>query len=195
MLGGVLLASVASGACINFDGLDSAETDGGALITPDGGGGGTDATGPACDAGIDTDPFNCGACGHLCPLRVNSIPACTSGLCGLACNTNFGNCDTNDDNGCETPLFSDPKNCGGCGRDCAGGGCSNGQCQAVTLAANLSYPQAIAVDPSSVYWAAFYSSSVAKVARSTSEPPWVSVPPTCPVPDELFSLPLPPQYA
>ncbi len=160
---------VASGttlACINFDGLDSTDGDGGILGPDSGGGGGQDtSTTPGCEAGIQTDPFNCGACGKICPLRVNSIPACTSGVCGLACNSNFGNCDNADDNGCETQLFADPKNCGACGRDCAGGGCTNGLCQPVTLASNQSYPQALAVDLSTVYWATLYNFQVDKIAK------------------------------
>ncbi len=162
------LASSATFACINFDGLDSNDPDSGlGQTTADGSGssGGPEGSAPGCEAGIQIDPFNCGACGHICPLRVNSIPSCTAGACGLACNTNFGNCDAVDDNGCETPLFSDPKNCGACGRDCAGGACTNGQCQPVTLATGQSYPQAIAVDQSTVYWGSLYSYTVGKVSK------------------------------
>ncbi len=158
-------ASAALFACINFDGLDSAGPDGGPLPTPDSSVPDTAPSGPVCEAGVQTDPFNCGGCGHICPLRVNSIPACSLGVCGISCNTQFGNCDKVDENGCEAQLFADPKNCGACGRDCAGGACTNGSCQPVTLASGQSYPQTLAVDQSTVYWASLYSYSVDKVAK------------------------------
>jgi hypothetical protein len=165
-LGLVSAASSATFACINFDGLDSADPDSGLAPGVDGNGSsGFEGSAPGCEAGIQSDPFNCGACGHICAIRVNSIPSCTAGACGLACNTSFGNCDKNDDNGCETPLFSDPKNCGGCGRDCAGGGCTNGQCQPITLATGQSYPQTIVLDQSTVYWGSLYSYTVDKIPK------------------------------
>src|SRR5512143_813631 len=34
---------------------------------------------------------------------------------------------------CEAAVATDPKNCGGCGRDCLGGGCEAGVCQPVLV--------------------------------------------------------------
>lgn len=65
------------------------------------------------------DPFNCGACGNVCPA---TAPYCSSGTCvcpGTVCG---GVC---------VDVLSDPRNCGGCGQTCplghvcAGGICCN----------------------------------------------------------------------
>jgi hypothetical protein len=146
-------------SCIDFDGLDVGA---GPIVEAEAG----PPPGTPCEAGVVDDPTNCGACGHVCAVRLNSIPMCDQGQCGIRCNTNFGNCDNQADNGCETPLSTDPKNCGGCGRDCSGGGCTNGQCLPVVLTTNQSSPNVITVDQNSVYWAAYYSFTVDKIAKA-----------------------------
>jgi hypothetical protein len=63
------------------------------------------------------DPFNCGACGNVCPA---SAPFCDSGTCvcpGVVCG---GEC---------VDVLSDRLNCGGCGQACpVGSVCSVGTC-------------------------------------------------------------------
>jgi hypothetical protein len=71
---------------------------------------------------------NCGACGRACPTRANASATCTNGGCGLACNVNFGNCDGEGTNGCETDLRTAVGHCGGCGRRCPMGGNSAAGC-------------------------------------------------------------------
>jgi hypothetical protein len=67
----------------------------------------------------DDDPENCGSCGHSCtPAHVDN-KACSQGVCGYhQCDTNYGDCDGDPTNGCETCLTCTIANCGGCGIDC-----------------------------------------------------------------------------
>jgi hypothetical protein len=51
-------------------------------------------------------------------------------VCHEACNPNYGNCDGNAANGCETNLMTDNNSCGACGVACTGGlKCVSGSCQ------------------------------------------------------------------
>lgn len=69
-----------------------------------------------CEARLDV-PMSCGGCDNACAPE-NAVPECPGGSCGIdECVDGFGNCDGNEDNGCETMLGS-PLNCGGCGRTC-----------------------------------------------------------------------------
>ena len=67
----------------------------------------------------DDDPENCGMCGHSCtPMHVDN-KACAQGQCGYhQCDTDYGDCDGDPANGCETCLTCTTTNCGGCGIDC-----------------------------------------------------------------------------
>ncbi|MBK6534072.1 MAG: hypothetical protein IPF99_32225 [Deltaproteobacteria bacterium] len=53
-----------------------------------------------------TATSSCGACGNICPVPQNSIPACVGGSCGIFCATGFGSCDGSNANGCEVSLTS-----------------------------------------------------------------------------------------
>jgi hypothetical protein len=125
-------------------------------------------TGPAnpdpCGKDLQTDLGNCGSCGNVCGFGANSFPLCTAGKCTIGCNTQFGNCDGNDTNGCEVSLAADPANCNACGRDCGGGTCTAGQCGAVNLAPKVDaglddgYPISLAIDATSIFFG-WYSST------------------------------------
>ncbi len=88
-----------------------------------------------CEADITKDLNNCGACGMKCPAVANGAPGCNGGACGIAsCNANFGDCDKNPANGCETNLLTNNANCGACGNACPNGQtCVNGACLAGCL--------------------------------------------------------------
>ena len=90
---------------------------------------------------LSTSLQHCGACGHACPVPVNSTPTCANGACGFVCNAEYFACGSGC---CEagkaccqascTDLMSDPRNCGACGRVCpappnATGICTNGRCE------------------------------------------------------------------
>ncbi|WP_437576858.1 hypothetical protein [Sorangium sp. So ce887] len=68
-------------------------------------GGGAGGHGDACAAPED------------CPAAENASPTCEAGVCGVACDTGFLDCDAAAP-GCET-LARDPEHCGACGNRCA----------------------------------------------------------------------------
>jgi hypothetical protein len=87
-----------------------------------------------CEAPL-TSLASCGVCGSVC-TRNNASPTCDTGACRIDfCNPGFGNCDTVDANGCETPLNS-TAHCGGCGVTCTAANasttCSTGTCAIAT---------------------------------------------------------------
>jgi len=99
--------------------------------------------GAICHTAINSDPDNCGACAHKCPGDRRSLdstigtdpahgkPSCEQGACGYTCTPNWGDCDSDIDNGCEANFLSDPLNCGGCGLRCnaaVGQACVDGKC-------------------------------------------------------------------
>ena len=98
---------------------------------------GSDAGVP--DGGMDpqTDPYNCGACGVRCDTTVlHATPTCTAGECGYStCETNWGDCDVDYTNGCETDLRTTLAHCGACDSPCTnthgtGSVCSGSACTA-----------------------------------------------------------------
>lgn len=56
---------------------------------------------------------------------------------------------------CIADLTSDPRNCGACGHDCAGGGCASGRCTPVAFIteANGNVVRAVTANDTHVYWA------------------------------------------
>jgi hypothetical protein len=73
--------------------------------------------GDGCLTNLDNDPMNCGGCGKEC-AAVNGTPKCVNGKCQNTCNDDFGDCDGDPTNGCETST-KDVQNCGACGKVCA----------------------------------------------------------------------------
>ncbi len=103
---------------------------------------------PAADAGgdggnvcVDTskDMSNCGGCGNVCDdAGPNAVPTCASNVCTIgSCAANYGDCDKDAGDGCESNLNTDKNNCKACGTVCppATPVCSNGSCTA-TLCGN-----------------------------------------------------------
>ena len=67
---------------------------------------------------------HCGACNAECHARGRAAASakCTAGTCEVACTPSLllprGDCDGDPDNGCETPLWDNPDNCGSCNVVC-----------------------------------------------------------------------------
>ncbi|MGA2449773.1 MAG: hypothetical protein ABTD50_13905 [Polyangiaceae bacterium] len=81
-------------------------------------------------ASVETDPDNCGDCGNVCGTA-NATAFCSAGVCALACQTGFADCDGVNGNGCEVQTSTDVANCGGCGTACDASEhavCASGQC-------------------------------------------------------------------
>jgi hypothetical protein len=98
----------------------------------------------SCQAGLtscgsscvntNTDPNNCGTCGHVCALA-NATSACSGAACVVTgCTAGFANCNGVASDGCEVNLATNANNCGTCGNACGsppnttGAGCSAGKC-------------------------------------------------------------------
>ncbi len=82
-----------------------------------------------CEKDVTSDPNNCGACGMKCGPVMNGTPGCSGGSCFPNCSVGFADCDGNYNTGCETNIYTDPNNCGGCGNVCGGGDtCMMGVC-------------------------------------------------------------------
>lgn len=93
-----------------------------------------------CETDLRTTVSSCGACGNVCPGRDHATASCAAGVCGIVCAPTFGDCNGNAADGCEVNGYTDPMNCGGCGRACgATATCRLGSCVAV-----LNPPRAIA---------------------------------------------------
>jgi hypothetical protein len=117
---------------------------------------------------MQSDTQNCGKCGSVCG-GANAAPTCNAGTCTLTCTSTFSDCNKSPTDGCEVDLSSDDKNCGACGHDCLGGACAGSVCQPFALATGESYPWALAIDGSNVYWTTL-GGAIRTVAKTGGTP-------------------------
>jgi len=143
-------SSLVAAACLSTSGLSDGEAPRDDAGTPD-----TAVPSPnPCGKDLQNDVGNCGTCGNVCPFGANSFPKCVQGACTIGCNSLFGDCDTNQANGCETSLASDKNNCNACGHTCGGGDCAGGQCQPVVIVPAVGgQATGIAADGTHVFYA------------------------------------------
>ncbi len=85
-----------------------------------------------CEANLHVDPANCTGCGMACQIA-HGIPGCSDGCYIEACNFGYDDCNADTTDGCETPVATDPANCGACGAPCnalpnASASCVAGNC-------------------------------------------------------------------
>ena len=94
----------------------------------------------SCETTLSTSTTSCGMCGRACSAN-NGAAVCTNGMCSTRCNPNFGDCDTNPANGCETSLSTSIAHCGACRRACtlarASTACVSGMCVIVSCMAGF----------------------------------------------------------
>jgi hypothetical protein len=91
-----------------------------------------------CEANTNTDPKNCGGCGMPCSNN-HGTPSCAGGVCAIACDAGFKDCDGDVTNGCEVDTTSNVNNCNTCGNICPPQGgtpaCVNSACTVSMCAA------------------------------------------------------------
>jgi hypothetical protein len=85
-----------------------------------------------CETDLMTSMQHCGACQRTCHTNGHDVTSamCTDGRCHVTCAPRISpeeDCDGNPDNGCESYLMFDNKNCGACGVVCATA-CEAGTC-------------------------------------------------------------------
>jgi hypothetical protein len=94
-----------------------------------------------CEANTNESVAHCGGCDTKCPDPPNGSAACENGTCGVGCAANFGNCDGDPNNGCETELLGSEEHCGACGMACSPangtGQCTGGVCAITGCAAGF----------------------------------------------------------
>lgn len=122
-----------------------------------------------CETKVDADPANCGKCKNACgSANTTSAPTCEGGKCVFKCSATFAHCGADDSKGCETSLTTGD-DCGECGYSCLGGACSGPKaCGVATVASGQSYPSAITVDATNIYWVNTNSSQVMRVAKTAA---------------------------
>lgn len=108
-----------------------------------------------CETNIATNNDHCGSCGNSCQaLTPNAMTmTCMNSICAIEeCNANFGNCNLDPVDGCETDFQSDPLHCTACAMSCGGGECNNGVCTPEILVAQLDTPAGeIAIFKDNIY--------------------------------------------
>jgi len=71
-----------------------------------------------CEANPESDPLNCGQCGHVC-LFANATPQCAANQCEIvSCDEGFADCDQDPSTGCEINVGTDPNHCNDCDTIC-----------------------------------------------------------------------------
>ncbi|MFH1503290.1 MAG: hypothetical protein ABIE36_01380 [Candidatus Diapherotrites archaeon] len=81
-----------------------------------------------CETYLLNSVSNCGSCGTTC-TNAHGSTYCVTGNCQPSCSSGYGNCDGNNNNGCETYLLNSVSNCGSCGNVCSSGyTCTNNVC-------------------------------------------------------------------
>jgi hypothetical protein len=129
----------------------------GPLVCPTGKGDCDGIAANGCETDLTTIK-DCGKCGNACDgggfFVLHATPSCVSGACATVCDAGWNDCDGDTTNGCESNPTVDPYNCGGCTKECAGGGgCAASACTTPTIASTHSYfARLLEVDDSAAYW-------------------------------------------
>jgi MYXO-CTERM domain-containing protein len=86
-----------------------------------------------CEIDLNGDTANCGACDNAC-IYDNATVLCQAGICAMGdCDEGFADCNSDDSDGCEIDLNTDPDHCNACNNACAydnaTGVCNAGTCE------------------------------------------------------------------
>jgi hypothetical protein len=86
-----------------------------------------------CETDVANSIQHCGDCTTVCQTGPHGTAVCQQLKCELTCESGYTSCDKNNSTGCETNTFSDPNNCGTCGKKCEGHpnadpSCNQGNC-------------------------------------------------------------------
>jgi hypothetical protein len=88
---------------------------------------------PGCETDTTSSVDHCGFCNNPCSFA-NAKARCVASSCQLdACNQGYGDCDSNESNGCEVDTNTSVANCGACDKPCpspphSSPTCINGTC-------------------------------------------------------------------
>lgn len=103
------------------------------VSTCDTGKGDCDPNVPGCETDTTTSVEHCAFCNNPCTFA-NATASCVASTCELdACSAGYGNCDSNESNGCEVNTDTSVANCGACDNACptpphSTAVCTGGQC-------------------------------------------------------------------
>ncbi|MDH5672087.1 MAG: hypothetical protein OEZ06_08055 [Myxococcales bacterium] len=90
-------------------------------------------SGNGCEIDTRSSTGDCGSCGFDCSAQAQVASAsCTASSCQFTCSTGYADCNSLDDDGCETATttLSDCGDCGvGCSRSNGSASCATGSCE------------------------------------------------------------------
>jgi hypothetical protein len=94
--------------------------------------GGTTLCSASC-VNLQSDARNCGGCGRVCVGASRASAVCVSGVCNIACDPGFADCNGVRTDGCEIDLRTDVNRCGSCSTVCptyanSSASCASGVC-------------------------------------------------------------------
>jgi hypothetical protein len=83
-----------------------------------------------CETDLVHDRFNCGVCDRVCSTdEQTAYVGCHDELCEISCKEGFGDCDEEQENGCEVDLTAAADHCGECSNACGSDAtCRDGEC-------------------------------------------------------------------
>ena len=81
-----------------------------------------------CETDLNNNASHCGQCGDVVPMYANADASCVLGKPVMTCKSNYGDCDGELSNGCETNLNSDDDHCGACNSPVPNYANASGEC-------------------------------------------------------------------
>lgn len=121
-----------------------------------------------CSGTVDDGDATLNTCGAL---QTNGAPACLEGVCGVSCDTDYGNCDGSLGTGCDSHFPTALRNCGECGNVCAID-CAASSCREAWLeqwgTALQDTARGVQVEASGNTWVAWYGDGESRLTKLDS---------------------------